>query len=110
MKHPTRELLVRIKTHLHHAQISSPALLSLAGILGSLASRVASIFDASGDSLETIADGLGAGGVVDGLANTTASCTYKTAGSLGNATYGVAELCLCEIEYGTSRLGQWHLQ
>lgn len=89
--------------HLHLALNPSPALLSLASILSSLASGVASVFDASGDALKTIADGLGAGGVVDGLADATASCAYKATGSLGDATYSVAELCLCEKECGASQ-------
>lgn len=64
---------------------ASPALLSLTGILDALASRVGTILDASSDALETVADGLGAGGVVDGLTDAAASCTDEAAGGLGDA-------------------------
>jgi hypothetical protein len=75
---------------------SSPALLSLASVLGTLASRVASVLDSSSDALKTIADGLGAGGVVEGLADAAASCANKASGSLGDTAYGISELCMCK--------------
>jgi hypothetical protein len=74
----------------------SPALLSLASVLGTLASGVASVFDASSDTLKTVTDRLGAGGVVEGLANAAASCANKTSGSLGDTAYGISELYMCQ--------------
>ena len=64
---------------------ASPALLSLAGVLDALASRVGAVLDASSNALETVADSLGAGGVVDGLADAAASCADEAAGGLGDA-------------------------
>lgn len=65
---------------------ASPALLSLTGVLDALASRVGAVLDASSDALETVADGLGAGGVVDGLADAAAGCADEAAGGLGDAS------------------------
>jgi hypothetical protein len=74
----------------------SPALLSLASVLGTLASRVASVFDASSDALKTVTDRLGASGVVDGLANAAASRANKTSSSLGDTAYRISELYMCQ--------------
>jgi hypothetical protein len=64
----------------------SPALLSLTSVLDALASRVGAILDASSDTLKTVADCLSAGGVIDGLADATASCANEAACGLGDAT------------------------
>jgi hypothetical protein len=74
----------------------SPALLSLTSVLGTLTSRVASVLDASSDALKTVTDRLGAGGVVEGLANAAASCANKASSSLGDTTYGISKLCMCK--------------
>ena len=84
--------------HDHNTQSVSPALLALTSILGTLASRVASILDASGDTLKTVTHSLSAGGVVDGLADTTTSCAHKTASSLSDTAYSIADLYSCQIE------------
>jgi hypothetical protein len=68
----------------------------LASVLGTLASRVASVFDASSDALKTITNRLGAGSVVEGLTNAAASCANKASSSLGDTTYGVSELYVCK--------------
>ena len=64
---------------------SSPALLSLPSVLNTLASGVGTILDTSSDALKAVADGLGAGSVVDGLANAAASCADEASGGLGDA-------------------------
>jgi hypothetical protein len=65
--------------------LPSPALLSLTSVLDALASRVGAILDTSSDALQTVADGFGAGGVVDGLADATASCADEASSGLGDA-------------------------
>jgi hypothetical protein len=68
----------------------------LASVLGTLASRVASVFDASSDALKTITNRLGAGSVVEGLTNAAASCANKASSSLGDTTYGISKLYIYE--------------
>ena len=68
-----------------HSLIPSPALLSLPSVFNTLASRVGTILDTSSNSLQTVADGFGAGGVIDGLADAAASCADEAAGGLGDA-------------------------
>jgi hypothetical protein len=63
----------------------SPALLPLPSILNTLPSRIGAILNTSSDSLQTVTDGFGAGGVVDGFADAAASCADESAGGLGDA-------------------------
>lgn len=92
--HPNRST-----PRLHRSSITSPALLALTGVLNALASRVGSVLDASGDALKTITDRLGAGSVVDSLADATTSCANKATGGLGDTTQGVSDLLMCQM-YG----------
>lgn len=69
-----------------------PALLSLPSVLSTLARRVTGVLNATGDALQTVADSLGASGVVDGVADAATSSADETTGSLSDAAYGIAEL------------------
>jgi hypothetical protein len=71
-------------------------LLPLSSVLGALASRVTRILDSTGQSLQSVADGFGAGGAVDRVSHPAACGSNNSASGLCDAADCVAELwCFC---------------
>lgn len=74
---------------LHH---TLPDLLSLTAILDASCYVRNAVFDSVGQALQTVTDGFGAGGVVDGLADAATGSAYEATSSARDAADGCAEL------------------
>ena len=66
--------------------------LPLSSILSTFADRVAAALNTVSHALQTVANRLGSSGIVDRLANPTASCADDASGCLGEAASKISHL------------------